>query len=210
MSLQISGNISELIDIASKLQKFGTEKNIVSVFDDGGYRELLLATLFGLNLHIGRHGDDVTDSENNYEFKTVNLVDTSGRLRKNPGITTCHHVNHEIINRYRHLHGWLIGIFFINEPVEIYELPASAFSTYLDAWENRLNTENIAHINNPKIRFTDVRAHGIKHYENKDLVAKYINGTLTKGAEVFKDVLEFDKTHIFIKGSKIEADTEGA
>lgn len=207
MALQISGNISELIDIAAKLQKFGTEKNIVSVFDDGGYRELLLATLFGLNLHVGRHGDDVTDSDNNYEFKTVNLVDTSGKLRKNPGITTCHHVNHEIIRRYRNLHGWLIGIFFINEPVEIYELPASTFSSYLDAWENRLNTELIGHINNPKIRFSDVREQGILHYENKDLVAKYIIGNIPKGALVFKDLLKFDRKNILIKENKIDAES---
>lgn len=207
--LQIKGNITELIEIAAKLQKFGTEKNIVSVFDDGGYRELLLATLFGLELHVGRHGDDVIGTNNNFELKTVNLVDTSGKLRKNPGITTCHHVNHEIIRRYRHLHGWLIGIFFINEPVEIYELSADAFSEYLDAWENRLNTENIGHINNPKIRFSDVRSKGTLHYENKDLVAKYIGGSIPKGKEVFKDILEFDKTNIFIKNGKLEAESEG-
>lgn len=210
MALQITGKIQEILDIAAKLQKYGTEKNIVSVFDDGGYRELLLATLFGLTLHVGRHGDDVVDVTNNYELKTVNLVDTSGKLRKNPGITTCHHVNHEIIRRYRNLHSWLIGIFFINEPVEIYEVPANALAPYLDKWESRLNKEQIGHINNPKISFADVRAKGIKHYENKDLVEKYILSNIPRGTLVFKDILEFDKTHIYIKDEKIEADTEGA
>lgn len=133
MGLKLTGDISKIIDIAAELQKYGTERNIVSVFDDGGYRELLLATLFDLKLHVGRHGDDAVDVTNNYELKTVNLVDTSGKLRKNPGITTCHHVNHEIIRRYRQLHSWLIGIFFINEPVEIYEVPGKAFKPYLQA-----------------------------------------------------------------------------
>ena len=70
MALSIKGNIDELLVLASKLQKYGTEKDIVSVFDDGGYRELLLATLFGLKLHKGRQGDDAYDEQGqNYELK---------------------------------------------------------------------------------------------------------------------------------------------
>lgn len=203
MALNITGDISKIISIAAELQKYGTERNIVSIFDDGGYREMLLATLFNLKLHTGRHGDDVVDSTNNYELKTVNLVDTSGRLRKNPGITTCHHVNKEIIKRYRNLHSWLIGIFFINEPVEIYELPAEVIYPYLDTWESKLKDMPTGHINNPKIKFSDVRANGIRHYENTDLVKKYITGNIPKGASVFKDILEFDKTNIKILQNKV-------
>lgn len=158
---------------------------------------------------MGRHGDDAIDVTHRYELKTVNLVDTSGKLRKNPGITTCHHVNHEIIKRYRYLHSWLIGIFFVNEPVEIYEVPSKALFLYFDAWEKRLKNEPIGHINNPKIRFSDVRTYGIKHYENRDLVEKYITGNIPKGTVVFKDVLGFDKTHIYTRSGRLEADTKG-
>ena len=210
MALKITGDISNLIKLAAELQKFGTERNIVSVFDDGGYREMLLATLFNLKLHLGRQGDDaIDDVTHNYELKTVNLVDTSGNLRKNPGITTCHHVNHEILTRYRNLHSWIIGVFFINEPVEIYEVPNKAFVPYFDVWEKQLTTSTTGHINNPKIRFSDVRKYGIKHYENKDLADKYINGSLKKGTGVYKDILSFDKTKITIRNEQLQAETEG-
>lgn len=204
MPLSIKGKIEEILELASKLQKYGTEKNIVSVFDDGGYRELLLATLFDLRLHSGRHGDDAYDElSNNFELKTVNLVDTSGNLRIKPGITTCHHVNQDIINRYRSLHAWLIGVFFVNEPVEIYEVSAEMLEPYLKVWEEQLKTTS--HINNPKIRFDDIRKMGIKHYENKYLVDKYITGGMKKGTQVFKDVLTISPPEIDEKGDKLVA-----
>lgn|GEM_PF-3426191 len=204
MPLSIKGQIEDVLGLASKLQKYGTKKNIVSVFDDGGYRELLLATLFDLRLHLGRQGDDAYDElGNNFELKTVNLVDTSGKLRIKPGITTCHHVNQEIINRYRNLHAWLVGIFFINEPVEIYEISADKLESYLKTWEEQLKQST--HINNPKIRFDDIRKLGIKHYENKYLVEKYINGGIKRGIEVYKDVLSISPPDIKQTGSKLEA-----
>lgn len=209
MPLKIVGDISKIINIASELQKYGTQKNIVSVFDDGGYRELLLATLFNLTLHKGRHGDDAADEmSNNYELKTVNLVDTSGRLRKNPGITTCHHVNFEILKRYREVHAWIVGIFFINEPVEIYEIPSAKLSDYFDKWDDRLKNESISHINNPKISFKDIRKKGVIHYENRDLVEKYIKGSKGRGIEVYQDIVDFDRTRVSISGDKIVATTD--
>lgn len=194
MGLKATKDITELLELAAKLQVHGTKNEIVSVFDDGGYRELLMGQLFDLQLHKGRHGDDATDDEgNNYELKTVNLVDTSGRLRKKPGVTTCHHVNQEIIRRYRGLHGWIIGVFFVNEPVEIYELDPQFVAAVLDGWEKRLNGEGITHINNPKLKFDDLRKHGILHYKNDVLSAKYIDGSIPKGKEVYKDVIDLVK-----------------
>jgi len=193
--LSIKADITEILELAAKLQEHGTKNEIVSVFDDGGYRELLMGKLFGLQLHKGRHGDDATDSEgHNYELKTVNLVDTSGKLRKNPGVTTCHHVNPIIIQRYRGLHAWLVGIFFVNEPVEIYELDPQFVSRTLDTWENRLRDEDITHINNPKLKFQDIREHGILHYRNDVLAKKYIEGNLPKGLDVYKDALHLDSS----------------
>lgn len=200
--LKVTGDITELLKLAAKLQYHGTQRHIVSVFDDGGFREMLLAQLFDLELHLGRHGDDATDDEgHNYELKTVNLVDTSGNLRVNPGVTTCHHVNREIIRRYRNLHAWIVGIFFINDPVEIYEVHPEHIEAYLDAWEKRLDTENISHINNPKVRLVDIRKNGILHYKNDFLVAKYLEGGMKKGTVVWKDVLEVEKP---LRDSKVK------
>ncbi|WP_064202777.1 hypothetical protein [Brevibacillus brevis] len=170
MALQPKPNeIVHLLDLAKQIQVEANKQNIIHVFDDGGYRELLLVKMFGLTKVPGRHGDDGIDpvTGNQYELKTVNLVDTSGNLRLNPGITTCHHVNHEIIDRYRKVSGFLIGIFYINDPARIYEIPSSAFEPYYSRWEHRLNTEEgLNHINNPKIRFGDVLNSGILHYHN--------------------------------------------
>ena len=193
--LKSTNDITFLLELAAKLQEFGTQKEIVSVFDDGGYRELLMGHFFDLQLHKGRHGDDATDeSGHNYEFKTVNIVDTSGKLRRNPGVTTCHHVNREIIARYRGLHAWIVGIFFVNEPIEIYELDPKFLNTTLDGWEKRLNEENITHLNNPKLSLKDVRENGILHYKNETLSKKYIDGRMARGIEVYKDTLDLNES----------------
>jgi|GEM_PF-5308403 len=182
--LRIRGNVDHLLDMASVLQEEATRENIVSVFDDGGYRELLLTRMFGLRKVAGRGGDDAIDDEtgNRYELKTVNLIDTSGNLRRKPGITTCHHVNHEIIYRYRHVTGFLVGIFYINTPVRVYEVPIAALEHYFTAWETRLNTEaGLLHINNPKFNFDDIINHGhlLSHDARYDIYFQTVAGRTT-------------------------------
>ncbi|MFB4260942.1 hypothetical protein ACE106_17495 [Shouchella clausii] len=162
--------ICHLLDMANVLQDEATKNNIIHVFDDGGYRELLLTKMFGLQKIAGRHGDDGIDigTGKQYELKTVNLIDTKGKLRHKPGITTCHHVNHEIIKRYRAVSGFLIGIFYINDPARIYEVPPKALEHHFKKWESRLlNEENLKHINNPKIPFLDIINEGILHYQDE-------------------------------------------
>lgn len=170
MTLKIKEDITYLLKLADALQVEATKENIISVFDDGGFRELLLTKMFGLKKMAGRHGDDGIDLEtgNKYELKTVNLINTKGELRVRPGITTCHHVNYEIIKRYRAVSGFLVGIFYINDPVRIYEVSTKILEPYFTRWENRLNTEKeLKHINNPKISFTDIINRGILHYHDK-------------------------------------------
>lgn len=186
--------IAHLLDLAKQLQTEANKQNIIHVFDDGGYRELLLVKMFGLTKIPGRHGDDGIDPETGYQYelKTVNLVDTSGNLRLKPGITTCHHVNHEIIERYRNVKGFLIGIFYINDPARIYEIPTEVFEPYYSLWENRLNTEKgLNHINNPKFHFEYVLEHGILHYHNEkydDFFNTGKNRTWKKGAPAKLDL----------------------
>lgn len=171
MSLTVKEDISHLLDMADTLQREANEHNIIHVFDDGGYRELLLVKMFGLTRLPGRHGDDGIDPETGaqYELKTVNLIDTSGNERRNPGITTCHHVNHEIIRRYRSVSGFLVGIFYLGIPARIYEVHPEDLENHFTKWENRLiNEENLNHINNPKIPFRDIINNGILHYHDSE------------------------------------------
>lgn len=169
MTLTIKEDISYLLDMADVLQKEATDHNIISVFDDGGYRELLLTKMFGLNKMAGRHGDDGIDEATGqkYELKTVNLIDTEGKLRIKPYITTCHHLNNEIIKRYRSVNGFLVGIFYINEPARIYEIHPNKLESSLTHWENRLHSETgLIHINNPKFSFLDIINNGALLYKD--------------------------------------------
>lgn len=169
MSLKVRERIDNLLVLADELQQEADKHNITHVFDDGGYRELLLLRMFGLTKLPGRHGDDGIDSETGYQYelKTVNLINTKGLRRRNPGITTCHHVNAEVIERYRKVRGFLIGVFHINTPARIYEVPTEHLELYFRAWEMRLLTERgLTHINNPKIKFGDVLKYGILHYHD--------------------------------------------
>lgn len=171
MTLRVKEDISHLLNLADGLQHEANQHNIIHVFDDGGYRELLLVKMFGLTRIAGRHGDDGRDEETGlqYELKTVNLMDTSGNIRRNPGITTCHHVNHEIIRRYRAVAGFLVGVFFINHPARIYEVPTHNLEPHFQKWEDRLNTEpDLKHINNPKIPFKYISKNGVLLYRNPD------------------------------------------
>ena len=169
MALKQRADIGDLLKLANELQVEANKHNIIHVFDDGGYRELLLVKMFGLTKIPGRHGDDGIDPEtgNQYELKTVNLVDTSGKLRRDPGVTTCHHVNLDIIARYRKVSGFLVGIFYINDPARIYEVPSKLLEPYFQTWEHRLKTEpNLNHINNPKFKFEDIIKLGVLHFHN--------------------------------------------
>ncbi len=176
MSLSVKASIVDILEAARNIQSKADEFGIVSVFDDGGYRELLLLRLLGLTRLPGRGGDDAIDLQNGlqYELKTVNLVNTKGVRRVNPGVTTCHHVNLEIIARYRRVAGWIIGIFYINNPVEIYEVATPDLEKYFRAWEIRLTNSTLLHINNPKISFADVRLRGTCIYRDAELASRYL------------------------------------
>jgi hypothetical protein len=170
MTLICKGDIEDIVKMADKVQEEANKYNIIHVFDDGGYRELLLLKLFNLKKIPGRLGNDAIDplTKLNYELKTVNLINTKGKSRRKPGISTCHHVNNKIIDRYRGIKSWIIGIFYINKPVRIYEMQRENLEKYFIYWENKLNKEDKTHINNPKIKFDDVINKGILLYSNSD------------------------------------------
>src|SRR6266511_4188859 len=102
-----TGRIDAIIELGSQLQDLATEHRIHNVFDDGGYKELILLTLFGLK-KLEREGDDATDADGNrYEVKTVARVDSRGRVKRNLGITTEHTLTRANIERYRRVQLWI-------------------------------------------------------------------------------------------------------
>ncbi|WP_446936284.1 hypothetical protein [Lysinibacillus fusiformis] len=162
--LGLTPNIEAVTDILSKgnsLQEEANQHDIIHVFDDGGFRELVLLKMFNLRTNVGRHGDDAIGLDGKqYELKTVNLINTKGELRKNPGITTCHHMNNVIIDRYRNVEGFIIGIFYYHIPARIYLVRPHIFEVFFMKWETQMQKQQLQHLNNPKFTYKHVLEYG--------------------------------------------------
>jgi len=93
----------------------------------------------------GREGNDAVDDEGNeYELKTMNRS-----LRKNAGITTHHHLNKDILNKYRSVKAWFVAIYEGVELKEIYKIPPQEFEPLFQQWGQKI--EVVGPLNNPKI-----------------------------------------------------------
>ena len=121
--LSLSKTVKHIIKLAAPLEKVANKAGIFNVFDDGGYRTLLLITMFKLTKPPGRLGDDATAEDGRtIEIKTINLINTKGETRKNfPGVTTEHTLRLANIKRYRATSLWLIGVFKGNQPLDVWE-----------------------------------------------------------------------------------------
>ncbi|MCM3920649.1 hypothetical protein ND748_03020 [Frankia sp. AiPs1] len=164
-----TGDIQPLIAMGKKLQAEATKHGIHNVFDDGGYKELLLLTLLDLK-KLGRTGDDAADSlGRQYEIKTVARVSSRGVRKTSLGITTEHTLTIENIERYRRVHLWIVAVFDQAAPESIYEIAPSRLETFFGEWERKIRdqisrgVEGSAppHLNNPKIPLKFVINNGV-------------------------------------------------
>lgn len=166
-----SGDISNIVKLGASLQAEASKHNIHNVFDDGGYKELLLLTLFNLK-KLSRTGDDAVDEAGRqYEIKTVARVSSSGGRKTSLQITTEHTLTVDNLQRYRNVYIWIIAVFDQAKPEAIYEITPSALETqYFSKWERRLQAQEAlrvdggapVHLNNPKIPLRFVETHGIQ------------------------------------------------
>lgn len=166
-----SGDISKIVELGARLQAEASEHNIHNVFDDGGYKELLLLTLFNLK-KLNRTGDDAVDKAGRqYEIKTVARVSSSGTRKSYLQITTEHTLTIENLQRYRSVHLWIIAVFDQAQPEAIYEIAPSVLEAqYFGKWEQRLRMQEAfrvdggapVHLNNPKIPLSFIEKHGIR------------------------------------------------
>jgi hypothetical protein len=165
-----SGDIGALVELGVALQKHATSHNIHNVFDDGGYKELLLLTLFGLT-KLNRTGDDASDAQGNqYEIKTVARIGSNGKRKTSLSVTTEHTLTLENIRRYRNVHLWIVAVFDQANPEEIYEVTPEALETKFSEWEKRLKKQEKTwveggaqpHLNNPKIALSFIKKYGTR------------------------------------------------
>jgi len=164
--LEPAGDIVSLLALGADIQVEASRHGIHNVFDDGGYKELLLLSLFNLR-KLGREGDDAEDaSGRRYEMKTVARVSSAGRRKPSLSITTEHTLTQANIDRYRSTFLWIVAVFDQAQPEVIYEIPPRELEPYFARWEAQLARQGQPvggapnHINNPKIPLTFIAAHG--------------------------------------------------
>lgn len=163
-----TGDISGIVKLGAALQKEASEHNIHNVFDDGGYKELLILTLFDLK-KLHRTGDDAVDRQGRkYEIKTVARMSSNGTRKSSLSITTEHTLTVENLARYRAVHLWIVAVFDQEQPEAIFEITPTALEYYFKQWEEKLLEQQKlkvdggapVHLNNPKIPLTFIAKHG--------------------------------------------------
>jgi len=166
--LEPSGAVDHLIAQGIEIQAAASLRGIHNVFDDGGYKELLMLSLFNLR-KLERGGDDAEDAEGRrYEMKTVARVSSAGKRKTSLSITTEHTLTQTNIERYRATFLWIVAVFDQSLPEVIYEIPPSKLEHYFSAWEAKLATQGQPiggapnHMNNPKIPLKWVAMHGVQ------------------------------------------------
>ncbi|MBU3862912.1 hypothetical protein KN815_01950 [Streptomyces sp. 4503] len=171
--LHPQGDIRKIVELGHQLQRYASERRIHNVFDDGGYKELLLLELFNLTKGGGRVGNDATDAlGGEYEIKTVARMNFKGERKKSLSVTTEHTLTLDNIDRYRSVHLWIVAVFDQSTPEAIYEIHPRKLEPYFSQWEATLQ-EQIEidsrrgggarpHLNNPKIPLNFVAQHGVR------------------------------------------------
>ena len=144
-----------------KMQELADEYGIHDILQDNGGKVLQVLILLGLRISPGREGNDAVDADGNeYELKTINRL-----LNKNAGITTHHHLNQDILKKYRAVTAWYIAIYEGVKLQEIYRVPTITLEPLFQQWEQKIVANGTA-LNNPKIPLRFVRA-GEQVYPNK-------------------------------------------
>lgn len=137
--------LESAIEGIREMQHLADEYGIHDILQDNGGKVLQVLILLGLRISPGREGNDALDAEGNeYELKTINRS-----LNKNAGITTHHHLNKDIIDKYRSVKAWFVAIYEGIELVEIYRVEPAILEPLFQVWEKRVETEGP--LNNPKI-----------------------------------------------------------
>ncbi len=128
-----------------EMQRLADEYGIQDILQDNGGKVLQVLILLGLRISPGREGNDAVDAEGNeYELKTINRS-----LNKNAGVTTHHHLNKDIVNKYRKVKAWFVAVYEGIELIEIYRVEPYLLEPLFAEWEKRIEKEGP--LNNPKI-----------------------------------------------------------
>ena len=127
-----------------ELQSLASNHGIDDIFQDNGGKVLQTLLLLSLKDLPGRNGNDAFDSDGNeYELKTVNMDLTFG-------ISTHHHMNPSIIQKYRSV-SWIFSIFEGIILTAIYLLKPIQLESLFEKWDAKYHDLGGQELNNPKI-----------------------------------------------------------
>ncbi|WCE30066.1 helix-turn-helix domain-containing protein [Vibrio sp. SCSIO 43137] len=155
------------------MEHLAKEEGIKDIFQDNGGKLLQVLLVTGLKDLPGREGNDAIDCYGNeYELKSLNV-----NLVK--GFSTHHHMNPQIIEKYRKV-SWVFAVYRDIELQEIWLLTPRELEFYYDKWTTKWYAEGGKDINNPKIPLKYVREHGKLVYQQP------MNGDL-----LFSDITRF-------------------
>ena len=150
------------LEAIQELQSLANEYGINDVFQDNGGKVLQVLILLGLRVSPGREGNDAVDAEaNEYELKTINKL-----LSKS--VTTHHHLNLDILAKYRAVKAWYIAVYEGIVLKAIYKVNSASLEPKFSHWESRI-LGGMESINNPKIPLGLIEREGELVYpkENK-------------------------------------------
>ncbi|MBN4050201.1 hypothetical protein JYT28_00435 [Desulfobulbus sp. AH-315-M07] len=126
------------------LQELAARHGIDDIFQDNGGKLLQVLLRTGLSNLEGREGNDAVDENGDeYELKSVNILKTKS-------ISTHHHLNPGIIDKYRKV-DWVFAIYESISLLGIYQMSPDQLEPYFGHWERKWHHDGEKDINNPKI-----------------------------------------------------------
>lgn len=154
----------ELLPKLRVLQGLATKHGISDIFQDNGGKLLQVLLITGLKVVPGREGNDAVDATGKeYELKSVNTLLTKS-------FSTHHHMNPDIINKYRKV-DWIFAVYEGIELQSIYSLAPELLEDYFKKWEKKWHDDGKKDINNPKIPLKHVQDNGTLIFPSSGRVA---------------------------------------
>jgi transcriptional regulator with XRE-family HTH domain len=157
--MPVPSEFDRLFSSIRQFQLLASRHGIDDIFQDNGGK--LLQALIVLKLHRleRREGNDAVDDEGReYELKTVNI-------RLTQSFSTHHHLNPEILSKYRAVAAWFFSIYEDIELREIYKMTPDQLEPYFQKWEAKWRRGS--DLNNPKIPVKFVQREGTQVYPSR-------------------------------------------
>ncbi len=181
--------IANLWKHIEELSKFAKLYDIDDIFQDNDGKVLQQLVYMNFSNLDGREGNDGIDENGvEWEMKSVNI-------EKTKLISTNHHLNLKILEKYR-LVPWSFAVYKNTNLQSIYAIsPVLLEEEYFKPWENQIKEQNIE-LNNPKINLDFVIKNGKKIYSKED-------GIICNPTSVYDDeLMSKNKEHDFSTSTK--------